>query len=275
VGLFLRAVAVLATMAIVPAAAGDFEFCAGNNGQAISKCPKTCTPPCLDSAFVSRSITIRDACRGIMGVPQNQRVNAPECEEEEEASATPDACSAFAMPTGDETIPAMGASPPACLHSFAHLRCRFDSLADRIKALNSRFTPMVSRYRPLREQIHKDQDPDEVEHILCAVSLQDMSTDYRTSEALGEDVKHLTKDFAKQTACVDETQKWIRNLQFTSIMEKGPILDAIIKGLNRRLAEPMKAQAVVEGLMTDVQKSRSVILDTYQLHRAVCDPVRR
>ena len=260
-------------MAIVPAGAGDSEFCAGNNGQTISKCPKTCTAACADSGFVSRSIVIRDACRGVMGVAREKLVDSAECEEL--ASSANDSCSAFATPSADDAIPTEGEQPPDCLHSFTYLQCRFERLATTISDLNARFAPMVTRYRPLREQVREGQDPDEIEKFLCSVTLKDMSADYRTSEALADDVKELTKEFDTQTKCVVKTQNWIGTLKFTSHVEQSAIKQAIIAGLNRRLERPRKAQEKVQGLISDVQESRSVISDTYLLHRAVCAPVRR
>lgn len=265
------AVVLWAALAILPADANELtDFCSGNNGQTISQCPRMCSPACSDGAFLSHSATIRDTCRSIMATAEDRRVDAPQCAEM--ASTTPDPCAAYALPSDDDAIPSEGAPPPPCLRSFEHLRCRLEYLADNIKALSTKFTPMVERYRPLRQQLRMGQDPNEVERFLCGISRQDMTTDYRTSQVLDDDVKKLTRDFDEQNACIVATKAWIGSYKFTSGIDQGVMEQAIIKGLNRRLTGPMEAQQIVQGLMADVDNSRSVIVDIYQLHRAVCGP---
>jgi hypothetical protein len=259
------------------------KACERQDASALRACARTCFPVCRDGNIATRGSAVWQVCNEL--ALQRTREDQPSCQAlittapdsagiGIKQSSLDDRCSAFANPTVDDGIPETGKPPPACLRSFPHLRCRFDRLAEDAGDLARRFTPMVNRYRPLLDLVRPKQEPEETEKLLCGVSLQDMSNDFRTSEALGAEVKAISEEFDSQSRCISEIQEWIKDYKCVSTLDCGNIGDSIIRGFVRRIEPAMIKRGDVERLLANVKQSRNVILDMRSLHRAVCD-IRR
>ncbi len=186
-----------------PKVAGVPDVCLRNGGRSIDECPSTCQTACSNPA-INRGREVAEACDRLYRAVAAKAPEPAFCRtgplpdlKFADHETTKKKCTAEYPGAGDSDIPVPPeAEPPACFVSAMNLKCRFDALAERGRAFNTRLQQVTLRsYKSLHGE------------PMCKLKRADVEGDYKLSAAVQGPLNQLKSDFNEEIDCLTNYEK--------------------------------------------------------------------